>query len=279
MFRSALHGFAGNLGKGVNERLQGDPDVRFTAADILKERDLPAITPPGKVKNAGKLNTFAQFLPFGVDRVDADESPTADIDGIDDARVNADIAVIDTGVDSDNVGSERLPAVSTAPAAAACQASGPTTRISPVTALMSPARRRRSTTPTGTSGWRPARACGPCGCSTRRAWAVTRWILCGVDWVAAHADTIDVANMSLSDIGRSDGECGARFHDPTHVGICGLVAAGVTVAAAAGNESRDTADEVPAAYPEVITVSAMADGDGLPGGARPRPRLPARNVR
>ena len=100
---------------------------------------------------------------------------------------------------------------------------------------------------------------------------MTRWILCGIDWVAAHADTIDVANMSLSDIGRSDGECGARFHDPTHVGICGLVAAGVTVAAAAGNESRDTADEVPAAYPEVITVSAMADGDGLPGGLGPAP--------
>src|SRR4051794_13373533 len=93
VYRSALHGFAGNLGKGVNERLQADPAVRFTAVDILKERNLPGINvpPPGQVNDSPKLNTFAQLVPFGIDRVDADRSRTADIDGKDDARVNADI--------------------------------------------------------------------------------------------------------------------------------------------------------------------------------------------
>ena len=74
VYRSAVHGFAGNLGKGVNERLQADPSVRFTAVDILKERNLPGINvpPPAKVKDAPKLNMFAQLVPFGIDRVDAD---------------------------------------------------------------------------------------------------------------------------------------------------------------------------------------------------------------
>ncbi len=45
-----------------------------------------------------------------------------------------------------------------------------------------------------------------------------------------------------------------------------MVAAGVTAVVAAGNESQDAAHEIPAAYPEVITVSAYADYDGRPGG-------------
>ena len=40
----------------------------------------------------------------------------------------------------------------------------------------------------------------------------------------------------------------------------------MTVVVAAGNGSTDTAQVTPAAYPEVITVSAIADIDGLPGG-------------
>jgi subtilisin family serine protease len=41
---------------------------------------------------------------------------------------------------------------------------------------------------------------------------------------------------------------------------------GVTYTVAAGNEADDAANHVPAAYDEVITVSALADFDGQPGG-------------
>ena len=45
-----------------------------------------------------------------------------------------------------------------------------------------------------------------------------------------------------------------------------MVRRGVTTVAAAGNHSMDAATFAPAAYPEVIAVSAMADFDGQPGG-------------
>ena len=48
--------------------------------------------------------------------------------------------------------------------------------------------------------------------------------------------------------------------------ICKSVASGVTYVVAAGNESDNAANHVPAAYDEVITVSALADFNGQPGG-------------
>jgi len=43
--------------------------------------------------------TFAQTIPTGVQRIFAAANPDIDIDGNDDARVDADVAVIDTGID------------------------------------------------------------------------------------------------------------------------------------------------------------------------------------
>jgi hypothetical protein len=48
--------------------------------------------------------------------------------------------------------------------------------------------------------------------------------------------------------------------------ICTSVAAGVVYVAAAGNSTVDASTFVPASYPEVITVSAINDFDGEPGG-------------
>ncbi len=48
-------------------------------------------------------------------------------------------------------------------------------------------------------------------------------------------------------------------------------AKGTVYVVAAGNESRNARQNRPAAYDEVITVSAMADYDGRGGGQAPRP--------
>lgn len=90
-------------------------------------------------------------------------------------------------------------------------------------------------------------------------------VLCGIDWVAARAGTIEVANMSLGGSG-SDGSCTDNGYREA---VCNLVGAGVTLVVAAGNSSADAANFAPATFPEAITVSALTDSDGAPGGLGP----------
>ena len=101
----------------------------------------------------------------------------------------------------------------------------------------------------------------------------TSGIIAGIDWVTKNRATtgITVANMSLG--GRKSSTSGACRTtdnvdpgDAYHTAVCGSVAAGITYVVAAGNENTDACGTAPAGYEEVITVSALADFDGLPGG-------------
>ena len=99
--------------------------------------------------------------------------------------------------------------------------------------------------------------------------------LCGLDHVLGMRDPgdpsrprIEVINLSIGQwlAGADDRDCGRPSGDLVHGAICALVADGTTVVAAAGNESVSTVTRQPAGYDEVITVSALADFDGRPGG-------------
>jgi subtilisin family serine protease len=95
-------------------------------------------------------------------------------------------------------------------------------------------------------------------------------VICGIDWVTANAavNGIKVVNMSLGGGGLSDNNCGNTNNDALHKAICKSVAKGIIYVVAAGNDNRNAASSVPAAYDDaVITVSALADSDGLAGGA------------
>lgn len=97
-------------------------------------------------------------------------------------------------------------------------------------------------------------------------------VICGIDWVTAHATeyNIKVANMSLGGWGSSDNNCGNTNNDAFHQALCNSVAAGVTYVVAAGNSGSNASGFVPAAYDDtLITVSALADSDGIPGGQGP----------
>jgi subtilisin family serine protease len=94
-------------------------------------------------------------------------------------------------------------------------------------------------------------------------------VLCGIEHLIAlmtdgdPTNDITVANMSFGDE-RVAGTC---VTDPLHEAICRGSAAGIIFVAAAGNDAANASTFVPAAYPEVIAVSALADFDGEPGGA------------
>ena len=98
-------------------------------------------------------------------------------------------------------------------------------------------------------------------------------ILCGINWVTANASRlgIRVANMSVSGTGSDDGNCGNTNGDSWHKALCSSTAAGVTWVVSAGNSGADFARTIPAAYREALTVTAMSDTDGMPGGAGPAP--------
>jgi subtilisin len=83
-------------------------------------------------------------------------------------------------------------------------------------------------------------------------WSV---VIAGVDWVAANANRFDVANMSL----------GGGFNQAANDAVQGATQKGVVMVVAAGNAGGDASKMSPASEPTAITVSAMADFDGLPG--------------
>jgi subtilisin len=90
-------------------------------------------------------------------------------------------------------------------------------------------------------------------------------VICGLNWVIRHRDTIDAVNLSLSGAG-SDGPCESSA---LHQAICNVVYSGVPVVVAAGNQGTNASTRVPASYDEVIAVSGMADSDGAPGHLGP----------
>lgn len=92
--------------------------------------------------------------------------------------------------------------------------------------------------------------------------------LCAIDYIiglnsdADATNDIDVANMSWGEQ-RAWGDCAS---DALHGAVCRAETAGILQVAGAGNSAVNAGNFVPAAYAEVLSVSAIADFDGKRGG-------------
>lgn len=92
--------------------------------------------------------------------------------------------------------------------------------------------------------------------------ALNRVVALNTDGSASN--DIDVVNMSWGEH-RTWGDCAS---DALHGAICAARASGAVLVAGAGNDAVDAGDFVPAAYPEVVSVSGFSDFDGNAGGAQ-----------
>jgi subtilisin family serine protease len=268
VYRDAINGYAAPLTSKQLNAVTADPATLGVQQDVILTAppEQPAEAPP------------PQFVSVGIRRVGGLASPTAKIDGIDE-RVDVDVAVIDDGIDVNH----------------------PDLNVAGVVNCIHPNRTEldMESPRSGPNipGWHGTMVAGFVGAIDNafgavgiapgaRIWGVQSStsngnltlarILCGLNWVAAHADTIEVVNMSFGgsfkrtadcvDPGRPGERKGQR--DVLHEAVCAVDRAGVTMVAAAGNEST-SAPHYPATYDEVIAVSAIGDDDGLPGGLSP----------
>ncbi|HEU4811208.1 MAG TPA: S8 family serine peptidase [Nocardioides sp.] len=244
VYTSALQGYSATMSPAVAAALEASPAVRWVQEDTA-------------------VHTDAQTTPTGINRSNADASPTAKINGADE-RVNVDVAVIDTGADLTHPDLNIYKAGAKNCSVGAVNANdlhGHGTHVSGTIGALDNA--------TGVVGMAPGARIWPVKVLTDAGTGLNSDVICGIDYVTANASSIEVANMSLGGDGADDGNCGATNGDAMHAAICSSVAAGITYVVAAGNDSADASTSTPAAYDEVITVSALADFNGLPGGGAP----------
>jgi subtilisin len=237
IYEHALKGFSIKLPPQAVGVLQMNPRVKYVATDDVRY-------------------AFAQTIPTGIQRIFAKTNTNLSINGTDDYRVDVDVAVIDTGVDFQHPDLNVAGGVNCTGRifTAKCVEGGDDDHY-------------HGTHVAGTIGALD-NGIGVVGVAPgARIWSVkvldkngsgwSSWIIAGIDWVAANAGTIEVANMSLG---------GSGYNQAEYDAIQGAVNKGVAFAVAAGNSNDDASKYSPAAFDNVLTVSALADFDGTAGG-------------
>lgn len=252
LYDAAIKGFSAKIPPGRLARMR-------------EETGINNILPDGLVE--AFCHTGPQVLPTGINRVEADLSPTANINNLDN-RVNADIAIIDTGVYR-HADLNVVVAVdctrSGCPSVSPSDPNGHGTHVAGSAASLDNTRSVVGVAP-GARIWsvRVLNSFGSGFISN---------IIAGINFVTRNAASIEVANMSLGGSGSDTPNCGVNSSgqvvDPMHRAICNSVNQGGVYTVAAGNSFRNAANVIPAAYSEVITISALADSDGRRGGLGP----------
>ncbi len=258
--QAAQNATGGVIGHIYHHALRGFSIQLPPHVPVQRLENLPGVK---RVEPDQTVYLFEQTTPTGVLRINAHRCPIANINGID-QRVDVGVAVIDTGIQPDH----------------------------PDLNVVDGRNFAGTNNPNGNNNWpdtdgHGTHVAGIIGALDNdfgvvgvapgvRLWAVRVMegqsgslsnVIAGINWVIPRAGQIAIINMSLG---------GEGSNSSLHTAVINAVNAGIVVVVAAGNESRDvygpdgtfgtSDDTIPAAYPEVMTISALVDYDGAPGG-------------
>lgn len=225
-YEDALKGFSAKIPKDKLDKVRNDPRIEFVEGDFMV------------------TTQEFQTLPNGVDRIDADRNTKARIDGKDE-RIDADIAILDTGIDLDhpdlNVVSQRS-FVKKIPTGNDDNGHG--THVAGIAAAIDNG--------FGVVGVAPGARLHSLKVLDSTGSGSVSQVIAGIDWITKHSELIDIANLSFS--------CSCHSK-AMHKAVKKSIETGVVYIAAAGNDASDAQTFEPAAYTEVMAVSAIVDTD------------------
>jgi subtilisin len=234
VYGAALKGYSARIPQVRLQQLQSDPRVAFISEDL-------------------PVTALAQTVPTGIKRIAADQRV-----GFSSPYSGPAIAVIDTG-SGPHTDLNIAGGVNCQTGSSYNDGNGHGTHVAGTIGA-----RNDSAGVVGVVPGAPIYSVRVLDNSGSGAWSN---VICGIDWVAANAaaNGIAVANMSLGGSGIDGGSC-ATTTQALQKAICNATAAGVLFVVAAGNDGANFANSVPATYDQVLTVTAVADYNGAPGG-------------
>ncbi len=284
IYHAAFDGYAAVLTDAEQQQIKSDPNVVMAVPD---RRVRLAEAKPKPIRLVGLsaaaemapngfpyARSVPQFVPEDLERIHLQESPTADVDGIDEP-ISTGIAVIDIGIELNNPELNVVGGVDCGDdpqVGYGDRTFGHGTFVAGVAAA--------EDNEFGVVGVAPGAPLYSVRVFNEEGVGTISDIVCGIDWVDAHSSEVRVANMSLiandqeneeegeGDL-REDHNCGRTVDDPMHLAICEGVRKGITFVAGAGNEGANATEYAPAGYSQVITVGGISDTDGKPGGEGP----------
>lgn len=247
-YRHALKGFAARLNDRQVQRLREDPEVAFVTVD--------------RPVRASATLAAGDSVPVGVERIEAaTDTSVRSASGVN-------VAVIDSGIDLDHPDLAAVDGTNCVQSGqSADDDNGHGTHVAGTIAARNDG--------AGVVGVAPGTRVYAVKVLDANGRGTFSDVICGIDWVTATrtdedpGNDVKVANLSLGASGDPVESCSTTT-DALHLAICNSTAAGVVYAVAAGNSGWDfdyePIPDVPAAYPQVLTVTAMTDADGDPGG-------------
>jgi subtilisin len=219
----------------ILEQLKNNPLVEYIGHD----REISALS--SQMEN--------QIIPQSVDRIDGDEN----LENSNSNVVDADIAILDTGIDLDhsdlNVFHEKtfIPGTTNAD-----DDHGHGTHLAGIAAAKDNS--------FGIVGIAPGARLWALKILESSGMGEISTLIKGLDYINQNSNQVDIAVLSLGC------ECESGALD---IAINNSIKAGITIVVAAGNEGKNAGTFTPANNPDVITVSAIADTDGKCGGNGP----------